>query len=223
MSFQDIIKDSILDAGFYTQATAIQASLTLLGALLAGILIYLIYRKFYTGVVFSRTFGLTIIGMTVLTAMVTLAISSNVVISLGMVGALSIVRSRTAIKDPLDLLYLFWTITSGITVGAGMYFLCAVAMVIMALMVVLFTLKQESSQVYIMVAHYNGDEAGDELIRTLGRMKYFIKSKTLRKEKTKIAIEVYCRKNDMSFLDKIREIPNVDDVTMIQYNGEYHG
>lgn len=223
MSFRDIIKDSVLDAGFYDQSTAVQIAAALLAALAVGILIYLIYRRFYSGVVFSRTFGLTLIGMTVLTAMVTLAISTNVVISLGMVGALSIVRFRTAVKDPLDLLYLFWAITSGITVGAGMFILCAVAAVIMILMVVLFNAKLESGQVYILVARYNGDEAGDELIRALGRTKYFIKSKTLRKEKTEIAIEIFCRKNNVAFLEKMRDIPNVDDVTMIQYNGEYHG
>ena len=223
MSFRDIIKDSVLDAGFYDQSTAVQIAAALLAALVVGSLIYLIYRRFYSGVVFSRTFGLTLIGMTVLTAMVTLAISTNVVISLGMVGALSIVRFRTAVKDPLDLLYLFWAITSGITVGAGMFILCAVAAVIMILMVVLFNAKLESGQVYILVARYNGDEAGDELIRALGRTKYFIKSKTLRKEKTEIAIEIFCRKNNVAFLEKMRDIPNVDDVTMIQYNGDYHG
>lgn len=223
MSFKDIIKDSVLDSGFYDQSTAAQIAAALLAALVVGCLIYLVYRRFFSGVVFSKTFGLTLIGMTVLTAMVTLAISSNVVISLGMVGALSIVRFRTAIKDPLDLLYLFWAITSGITVGAGMYILCAVAAVIMILMIILFNAKTESGQVYILVARYSGDDAGDELIRALGRMKYYIKSKTLRKGRTEIAIEVFCRKNNVSFLEKIRDIPNVEDVTMIQYNGEYHG
>jgi hypothetical protein len=161
--------------------------------------------------------------MTILTAMVTLAISTNIVISLGMVGALSIVRFRTAIKDPLDLLYLFWAITTGITSGARMYVLVAVAAVVMTLMIVLFYHKQQKGRIYILVVHYLGDEAGDNVIRALGKIKYFIKSKTLRKDKTEMAIEVFCQNNDTFFMEKIRAIDGVEDSTLIQYNGEYHG
>ena len=161
--------------------------------------------------------------MTVLTCMVTLAISTNVVISLGMVGALSIVRFRTAIKDPMDLLYLFWAITTGITAGAGMYVLALLAAAIMILMIVLFYHKQQRGKIYIAVIHYTGDQAGDEVIRCFGKRRHFVKSKTMRKEKTEMAVELYCRQNDMDFMEKIRSIEDVEDVTLIQYNGEYHG
>ena len=161
--------------------------------------------------------------MTVLTCMVTLAISTNVVISLGMVGALSIVRFRTAVKDPLDLLYLFWAITSGITAGAGMYVLALLSAVVMIAMIFLFYHKQEKGRIYIAVIHYHGDEAGDAVIRCFGKRKYFIKSRTMRKEQTELAVEVFCRKNDCGFMEKMREISGVEDVTLIQYNGEYHG
>ena len=107
--------------------------------------------------------------------MVTLAISTNVVISLGMVGALSIVRFRTAVKDPMDLLYLFWAITTGITSGAGMYVLALIAAAIMILMIILFYSRQQRGKIYIAVIHYSGDEAGDEVIRCLGKRKYFNK------------------------------------------------
>ena len=145
------------------------------------------------------------------------------VISLGMVGALSIVRFRTAIKDPMDLLYLFWAITTGITAGAGMYVLALLAAAIMILMIVLFYHKQQRGKIYIAVIHYTGDQAGDEVIRCFGKRKYFVKSKTMRKEKTEMAVELYCRQNDMDFMEKIRSIEDVEDVTLIQYNGEYHG
>ena len=223
MSVQDFIKKSILESGAYDGVTIINAALGLLTALVMGALIYFIYRKFYTGVIFSRSFAVTLIGMTVLTAMVTLAISTNIVISLGMVGALSIVRFRTAIKDPLDLLYLFWAITSGITSGAGMYVLVVASAVVMIVMIMLFYHKQQNGRIYILVVHYVGEQAGDDVIRALGKIKYFIKSKTLRKEKTEIAIEVFCKNNDTFFLEKIREIEGVEDSTLIQYNGEYHG
>jgi hypothetical protein len=223
MSVQDFIKKSILESGVFDGVTLANAVIGLLTALVMGILIYFVYRKFYTGVIFSRSFAITLVGMTVLTAMVTLAISSNIVISLGMVGALSIVRFRTAIKDPMDLLYLFWAITTGITSGAQMYVLVLVAAVVMIVMIVLFYHKQQNGRIYILVVHYVGEAAGDEIIRALGKIKYFVKSKTLRKEKTEMAIEVFCKNNDTFFMEKISGIEGVLDSTLIQYNGEYHG
>lgn len=223
MSVKDMIKKSVLESGMFDQYNIPGIAAALLAALLLGALIYCIYRKFYAGVIYSRSFAVTLVGMTVLTCMVTLAISTNVVISLGMVGALSIVRFRTAVKDPLDLLYLFWAITSGITAGAGMYALALLAAVIMIAMIYLFYHKQQKGRIYIAVIHYQGDAAGDAVIRCFGKRKYFIKSKTMRKERTELAVEVFCRSNDCDFTEKMREIPGVEDVTLIQYNGEYHG
>lgn len=223
MSVQDFIKKSILESGVFDGASITNTALGLITSLILGAVIYFTYKKFYTGVIYSRSFALTLVGMTVLTAMVTLAISTNIVISLGMVGALSIVRFRTAVKDPLDLLYLFWAITTGITAGAGMYMLVLVAAVVMIFMIILFYRKQQKGRIYILVVHYVGDRAGDDIIRALGKIKYFIKSKTLRKEKTEMAIEVFCKNNDTFFMEKIRAIDGVQDSTMIQYNGEYHG
>lgn len=223
MSIQDFIKKSILESGAFDGASLTSIALGLITAVLMGAVIYVVYSKFYVGVIYSRSFAITLVGMTVLTAMVTLAISTNIVISLGMVGALSIVRFRTAVKDPLDLLYLFWAITTGITAGAGMYLLVLVTAVVMIGMIILFYNKQQKGRIYITVIHYIGDEVGDNVIRTFGKMKYFVKSKTVRKGKTEMAVEVYCKDNDMFFLDKIRDLDGVEDATLIQYNGEYHG
>lgn len=223
MSVKDMIKKSVLESGVFDQYNISSILVALVAALALGILIFLVYRRFYTGVIYSRTFAVTLVGMTVLTCMVTLAISTNVVISLGMVGALSIVRFRTAVKDPMDLLYLFWAITTGITSGAGMYVLALIAAAIMILMIILFYSRQQRGRIYIAVIHYSGDEAGDEVIRCFGKRKYFIKSKTMRKEKTEMAVEIFCKQADMDFIEKIRAIEHVDDVTLIQYNGEYHG
>ena len=223
MSVQDFIKKSILESGAFDGVSLTGAALGLLTALIMGAIIYFVYKKFYTGVIYSRSFAISLVGMTVLTAMVTLAISTNIVISLGMVGALSIVRFRTAIKDPLDLLYLFWAITTGITAGAQMYVLALVAAAVMIIMIALLYHKQQKGRIYILVVHYVGDNAGDDVIRALGKTKHFIKSKTLRKEKTEMAIEVFCKNNDTFFMEKIREINGVEDSTLIQYNGEYHG
>ena len=212
-----MIKKSVLESGVFDQYNISSILVALVAALALGILIFLVYRRFYTGVIYSRTFAVTLVGMTVLTCMVTLAISTNVVISL------SIVRFRTAVKDPMDLLYLFWAITTGITAGAGMYVLALIAAAIMILMIILFYSRQQRGKIYIAVIHYSGDEAGDEVIRCFGKRKYFIKSKTMRKEKTEMAVEIFCKQTDMDFMEKIRAIEHVDDVTLIQYNGEYHG
>lgn len=223
MSVQDLIKKSVLESGAFDGASLTSIALGLATALVMGAVIYVVYSKFYVGVIYSRSFAITLVGMTILTTMVTLAISTNIVISLGMVGALSIVRFRTAVKDPLDLLYLFWAITTGITSGAGMYLLVALTAFVMITMIFLFYHKQQKGRIYILVVHYLTDEAGDNILRAFGKMKYFIKSKTVRKEKTEMAVEVYCKSKDLFFLDRIRVIEGVEDATLIQYNGEYHG
>ena len=200
MSTKDFIKKSVLNA--FTQYDAPKLAVALLAALALGILIYLVYRKFYTGVVYSRSFAVTLVGMCVLTCMVTLAISTNVVISLGMVGALSIVRFRTAIKDSRDTVYIFWSIIG---------------------MIYLFSHWQAKGRVYIAVIHYAGTEAGDNIVRALGRIKFVVKSKTMRGENTEMAVEVFCNDPNVEFADRVRAVEGVQDVTLIQYNGEYHG
>lgn len=225
MTFKDILKNFNDETfkQYFNWLTISETLIALVVAFVMGLLICFIYTKFFRGVVYSRTFSITLIGMCVMTSMVTLAISSNIVISLGMVGALSIVRYRTAIKEPLDLLYLFWSITTGITVGAKMYVLSVIAAVIMILIILLFSRRSITGRVYIMVVHYVGDLAGDMIRKALGSAKYRIKSKTVRKDASEMAIEIFAKGDSMAFVEKIRAIDNVLDVTIIQYDGEYHG
>lgn len=191
--------------------------------LVLGMVIYFTYKRFYAGVIYSRSFAVTLVGMSILTCMVTLAISTNVVISLGMVGALSIVRYRTAVKDPFDLLYMFWAITTGITSGAGMFGLGVLACFVMVVMIMVFYHKQEKAQVYICIVHFTGDETADQILREFGKLKTYVKSKTMRKDSIEMAVEVVVKKQNLFFAEKIRNIPEVKDLVLIQYNGEYHG
>ena len=223
MSVKDFIKKSVLESGMFGQSDMGKILAGLVASLVLGCLISAVYKHFSAGVIYSRSFAVTLVGMTVLTCMVTLAISTNIVISLGMVGALSIVRFRTAIKDPMDLLYLFWAITTGITTGAGMYALALAAALVLIVLIWLFYHKQQSGEIYVAVIHYEGDETGDEIIRAFGKMKYFIKSKTMRGGSTEMAVEVYCKRGNMFFAEQIRSMEHVKDITLIQYNGEYHG
>lgn len=227
MSFQDYFKKSVWETFTQGQAMSAQLSLQIILALTAsvvmGLLIYKIYEIYFGGVVFSRSFATTLVGMTVLTCMLTLAISSNIVISLGMVGALSIVRYRTAIKDPMDLLYLFWSISVGITLGAGLYALALIASVVMILVIHFLYRKQSRGMIYIMVVHYDSDLTGDEILRALRKQKYQLKSKTIRGGQTEMTVELWCKDDNTLFLEEIRNLEKVKDVTLLQYNGEYHG
>ena len=227
MSVKDMIKKSVLESEMYTQAISSSTILTIVidlaVALLLGLLIYMVYRKFYKGVVYSRNYAVTLVGMTVLTTMVTLAISTNIVISLGMVGALSIVRYRTAIKEPLDLMYMFWAVTTGITVGASMYILAVAAFLIMLLLILCFSREQLGAHQYMLVIHYTGDETGDEIIRRLGKQKYTVRSRIFRGEKTELTIQIRCRNDNQVFAEQIRDIDGVADVALLEFNGEYHG
>lgn len=222
MSVNDIIKKSFLaefDSGI-DYASILPA---VAAALILGLIIAFIYSRFFGGVIYSRGYAQTLIGMSVLTCMVTLAISSNVVISLGMVGSLSIIRYRTAVKSPLDLLYMFWSVTVGITVGAHMYGLALITSAAMFLVVLAFQFRKDFGSLYVCVIHFTGDTAEDEICRRFGRTRYHVKSKTMYTGRTELALEVFCNKHKLQQFETLRDILGVEDVTFIQYNGEYHG
>lgn len=227
MSVKDVIKKSILESDAYNQAISLSTIGTivvdLLLALLMGLIIYSIYKKFYRGVVYSKNYAMSLVGMTILTCMVTLAISTNIIISLGMVGALSIVRYRTAIKEPLDLMYMFWAITSGIAVGASMYILVVVATVIMYILLLIFDKYSGSRGAYILVVHYKGDETGDEIIKLLRNVDYNVRSKILRDTDCEMTLQIKCKHGNLTFVENIRNLSDVSDVVLLDYNGEYHG
>ena len=223
MSFKDVIKNSVLKQLQLGDINYIDIGIALGIALLLGLFVFWIYSRFYGGVIYSRGFAVTLIGMSVLTCMVTLAISTNVVISLGMVGSLSIIRYRTAVKSPLDLMYMFWAVTVGITCGAKMFLLALLCSAVMLLVVLFFHFKPETGGVYVGVIHYTGEKSEEGIYRVFGRAKYHVKSKTMYRDRTELAVEVFCRRNQLALYEKLREIEGVQDVTFIQYNGEYHG
>lgn len=225
LTFQDVIKKSVLEAGsfFPTLATEtiIRAGLYLLLSLALGLLLYFIYRKFYAGVVYSHVFAVSIAGMTVLTCAIIVAIQSNVVLSLGMVGALSIVRYRTAIKNPLDLLFLFWAVALGISIGAGMVQIALMVMIVMPLLLLILRQKGIREDMYILLVHYSGDMVELQVRRILGNLRYEVKSKTLRGEDIEMAIELRAKNSQTLFVEQIRNLESVHDVTLVQYNGDY--
>lgn len=204
-------------------ATLTPIILALLVSFFLGLLIYTVYKRSFRGVVYNETFALTLSVMTILTTMITLAISSNIALSLGMVGALSIVRYRTAIKDPMDILFLFWAVGTGITVGAKLHYLALVGAIIVILLFLTLNRKVISNDVYILIIHYSGDDVGDELRRIMRNIRYQIKSKTVRKSDIELAVEVVVKGDNTTFMDAIKNLPSVNDVALIQYTGQFNG
>ena len=227
MTTGDYFKKSVIETftarNGLTLDFIISAVIALTVAIILGFFIQSLYKKYYGGVVYSSSFAMTLVGMTILTCSLTLAISSNIVISLGMVGALSIVRYRTAIKDPMDLLYLFWSISIGIIVAAQIYPLAAITMVIMYILVKRFYALKKNGLIYILVVHYEGEATGAKIMKMLGSQHYQIKSKTMRKENVELTVEFRNKHDNLVITDMINEISGVKDVNLIQYNGEYNG
>jgi len=226
LSFRDIFKKSFLESGQVLQAvnpeTLMKAAGYIILSLVVGLLLYGLYRKTYAGVVYSHTFAMSLVGMTVLTCAIILTIQSNMVLSLGMVGALSIVRFRTAIKDPMDLLYLFWAVASGISVGAGMIVIALFVLIVMALTLLIMKRRRgPRDEMYILLVHYSGQGMEEKIRRALGTCPYKIKSKTLRKRDVEMAVEVRVRRGRTGFVDALRYTEGIDDVTLVQYSGDY--
>jgi uncharacterized membrane protein YhiD involved in acid resistance len=188
-----------------------------------GLLIYYVYQKSFRGVVYNQAFSVSLAVLTILTTIVTLAISSNIALSLGMVGALSIVRYRTAIKDPADIIFLFWAVGSGITIGAKLHYLALVGAVIVILMLFVIGRRTSTREVYILIVHYVGEDISGEVRRILHGKRFQIKSKTTRKDRVELALEVEVKNNNTAFMDAINAMPAVDDVSLIQFAGEYSG
>lgn len=200
--------------------TAENIVVTLITAALCGLIVYLVYRFFYRGVVYSDNFNILIVLTTVVTAFVILTISANIVLSLGMVGALSIVRFRAAVKDPLDIGFLFWGIAAGITAGAGLYWAALLGTVCIAVIYILLTIFKKEKKSYLLIVRYAVSEEMN-VNGLLGNIKYKLKSKTQTGERVELTIEVKIKKNDVSYVSRFNEIAGVESVTMLEYSGEY--
>ncbi|MBQ2770119.1 MAG: DUF4956 domain-containing protein [Clostridia bacterium] len=199
----------------------IQVVLTLLIALAIGVFVYFIYKKTFAGVVYSRSFNLSLIMLTMVTALVVMLISSNLTLSLGMVGALSIVRFRTAIKDPIDTVFLFWAVGEGLALGAGFMDVGLIgALVIGVVMLVITSLKGASMSPYLLILHFY--ERASAQIKALTRQlpKAKVKSKTVQRDSIELTIELRIRDTDTDFVDKFLRVPGVFDATLVAHQGD---
>jgi hypothetical protein len=221
MSFNDIFKNSFLDK--VTEFSIVDTLISIVLAFAIGMFIYFIYKKTYQGVMFNRQFGISLVALTMIATFIILAVTSNVVLSLGMVGALSIVRFRTAIKDPLDLVFLFWSVGAGIVLGACMYPLAVIGSLIVGLILFIFVRAKVSDSDYILVVECK-DEAAEKRAEELVKAdvkKYSVKSKTVARGYIEVSYEVRLNGSDTEFVNKVSSADGIDKAVLVSYNGDY--
>ncbi|MBR4132745.1 MAG: DUF4956 domain-containing protein [Oscillospiraceae bacterium] len=223
MSFSDIFKSSFLE-----NVTSVSLTDMLLALVLAfgvGMFIFLIYKKTYAGVMYSSSFGVTLVALTMITTLVILAVTSNVVLSLGMVGALSIVRFRAAIKEPLDIAFLFWAIAVGIVLAAGFIPLAVIGSVIIGLILLVFANRKSSANPYIVVLTCDDQKAEEKAMALLAEntKRCVCKSKTVRAGQVELNLEVRLNDENTDFVNRLSALPGVESAVLVSYNGDYMG
>jgi uncharacterized membrane protein YhiD involved in acid resistance len=221
-NFSDIFKNNFLEKAV-TDFSLVDVALTLFISFLIGVFIYAVYQKTFNGVMYSKNFNISLVGMSMITTLIIMGVTSNIVLSLGMVGALSIVRFRTAIKDPIDIVYLFWAIAAGIVTGAGQYLLAILGSIVVGLMLIVFTRKSIREIPYMVVVSCNNETAEKTLLRVLQEYvkKMNIKSKAVRGgQEIELTIEVRLKNESTAFVNELSRLEGINDVVLVSYNGE---
>ncbi len=223
MNFNDIFKSSFLEN--VTSVSVLDMAIALILAFCLGMFIFLVYKKTYNGVMFSSSFGVTLVALTMITTTLILAVTSNVVLSLGMVGALSIVRFRTAIKEPLDIAFLFWSIAVGIVLAAGMIPLAVIGSVIIGVILLVFVNKKSHTNPYIVVVQCDGYESETNVRKFLSEktQKCVTKSKTAQKGLVELNMEIRLKDDNTDFVNVLANLKGVSSAVLVSYNGEYMG
>lgn len=223
MTFNDIFK-----SGFLESVSSFSVTDTIIGllfSLVVGLFIFVIYKKTLTGVLYSTGFALTLVGMSMVTTLVIMAVTSNVVLSLGMVGALSIVRFRTAIKEPMEIVFLFWSLAVGIVIGAGMIPLAVIGSVIIGGVLLVLANRKTHDKPYMLVLRCADTASENAAMAVVGKLrdKPRIKAKTVTGSGVEITAEVRLRDASTDFVGEIAALTGVESATLVSYNGEYMG
>ena len=223
MNFGDIFKSSFLEN--ITSVGILDMAIALILAFGIGLFIFLVYKKTYSGVMYSSSFGVTLIALTMITTVVILAVTSNVVLSLGMVGALSIVRFRTAIKEPLDIAFLFWAITAGIVLAAGMLPLAIAGSIAIGIILLIFVNRKSHFNPYIIVVSCDCHETEKSVKEFLDKntRRCVIKSKSAQKGNIELNFEIRLPDDNTDFVNTLSDMKGVESAVLVSYNGEYMG
>ena len=223
MTFQDIFKSSFLEN--VDSVSIVDMALAMILAFGIGLFIFLIYKKTFSGVMYSSGFGVTLVALTMITTLVILAVTSNIVLSLGMVGALSIVRFRTAIKAPLDIAFLFWAIAEGIVLAAGMIPLAVFGGVFIGAVLLLFVNKKSYVNPYIVVLSCVNQESERKALDFLKQevSRCIVKSKTVQRSMVEVTAEIRMKGENTEFINTLSGMDGVKSAVLVSYNGDYMG
>lgn len=223
MTFNDIFKSSFLEN--LTSVSFIDMAIAILLAFGIGMFIFFVYKKTFSGVMYSSSFGVTLVAITMITTLVILAVTSNVVLSLGMVGALSIVRFRTAIKEPLDIAFLFWSVAAGIVLAAGMIPLAVFGSLAIGIILLLMVNRKSHLNPYIVVISCDGHDSEKSAMAYLEKNtnKCVVKSKSVRKGNVELNCEIRLKDDNTDFVNTLSDISGVSSAVLVSYNGEYMG
>ena len=222
-TFQDIFKSSFLER--LDSVSLLDTAIALFLAFFLGLFIFLVYKRSYSGVMFSSSFGVTLIALTLITTLLILAVTSNIVLSLGMVGALSIVRFRTAIKEPMDIAFLFWSITAGIVLAAGLIPLAVLGSLFIGVILLVFSRQKSGESPYILVGRGASPEEATRvhaLVKARVR-RLDLKSKSVSPGQIELNYEVRLREADTGFVNELGAMAGVEHVVLVSYNGDYMG
>lgn len=221
MTFNDIFKSSFLEKA--VEFSIFDVSIAMLLSFAIGLFIFFVYKKTFAGVMYSASFGVSIMAMTLITTFIILAVTSNIILSLGMVGALSIVRFRTAVKEPLDIAFLFWAISVGIVIGAGLIPLGVVGSIFIGIVLLLFVNKKNSDTPYIIILNLEDDKAEEDSMMKIKSMtkKNLVKAKTVSRNGIELTVEVRLLDMSAKLLNELLTINGVNNACLVSYNGEY--
>ena len=221
MTFNDIFKSSFLES--ITEFSAADTLIAMVAALVIGMFIFVVYKKTFNSVMYSTGFAMILVGMTMVTTLVILAVTSNVVLSLGMVGALSIVRFRAAIKEPMEIVYLFWAVAAGIVIGAGMLPLAVIGSAIIGVILILFANKKIHDNPYLLILNCQDENAENTALSLMKEAvkKHAVKSKTVNAQGIEFTAEIRMKDGETAFVNRLNEIAGVENATLVSYNGEY--
>jgi uncharacterized membrane protein YhiD involved in acid resistance len=217
----DLFKSSFLEN--ITSFSALDMIIAMGLAFALGLFILFVYKKTYTGVMYSAGFGVSLLGLTLVTTLIILAVTSNIILSLGMVGALSIVRFRTAIKEPLDIVFLFWSIATGIVLGAGLLPLAVLGSLFIGIILVVFVNRKSVDSPYILIVGSGENGREEDILNLLQQSvkRHSIKSKTVSDSGMELTYEVRLKENSTKFVGLVKEIQGVRSVALVSYNGDY--
>lgn len=221
MTFNEIFKSSFLEN--VSSVSVLDMVLTLVLGFGIGLFIFLVYKKTYQGVMYSASFGVTLVALTMITGMVILAVTSNVVLSLGMVGALSIVRFRTAIKEPLDIAFLFWAIAAGIVLAAGMIPLAIFGSVVIGIILLVFVNRKSHTAPYIVVIRCTDQSAEQNAVNCLCSTceRCVVKSKSVQEGSIEVNLEIRLKNDNTDFINELSRLDGISSAVLVSYNGDY--